>query len=200
LRIASDLGARVFGVILLGILSGRGIAQSIPASQHNLLAHDINGFALDMTVEQVRAVAHRPLELIGTGQAKVTVDGIQYDFGFSVLGRLFRIDSDQNLGNFIPDQAYADSLARKMSAKFGPPMDNQLPTGPLSWGGVSEKYQIAPGIVGTRETWSLSALLLGGYGQPITLHLKLMDFRIERRDLAKANAVPRSHAEDETKF
>jgi len=180
-------------------LSGRGIAQNKPTPQHELLAHDINGFALDMTVEQVKAIAHQPLETIGGGQAKVTVDGVQYDFGFSVLGHLFRIDSDQNLGNFIPDQAYADSLAQKMSAKFGPPMENDLPTGPLSWG-ASERYQIAPGMVGTRQTWSLSALLFGGYGQPITLHLKLMDLRIDRRDLARANAAPRSHAEDETKF
>jgi hypothetical protein len=129
----------------------------------------------------------------------VTLDGIKYDFGFSILGHLFRIDSDQNLGNFIPDQAYADTLAKKMTAKFGPPKYNGLPSAPLAWGFV-EPYRQADGSIMTRDTLSLSALLLGGYGQPITLHLKLMDFRIMRRDLAEANAAPRSRAEDKTKF
>jgi hypothetical protein len=135
----------------------------------------------------------------GRGQAKVTVDGIEYDLGFSVLGHLYRIDSEQNLGNFIPDQAYAGSLAKKMSAKFGPPNSNQLPDGPLMWG-FSEPYRQADGSVMNRDTVSLSAMLTGGFGLPITLHLKLMDFRIMRRDLAKANAAPRSRAEDNTKF
>lgn len=173
--------------------------KSREAPQHDLLAHDINGFALDITLEQVREIAHQPLELIGQDQAKVTVDGIKYDFGFSSLGRLFRIDSDQNLGYFIPDQTYANTLATKMTAKFGPAKYNGLPNAPLAWGYV-EPYRKPDGSIMTGDALSLSALLTGGYGQPITLHLKLMDFRIMRRDLAKFNALPRSRAEDNTKF
>lgn len=175
----------------------RPTTRELPS--HDLLAHDINGFALDMTLEQVREVAHRPLELIGGDQAKVTVDGIKYDFGFSSLGHLFRIDSDQNLGYFITDQIYANTLTKKMTAKFGPAKNNGLPNAPLTWGYV-EPFRDPNGSIMTRDTLSLSALLMGGYGQPITLHLKLMDFRILRRDLAKVNAVPRSRAEDNTKF
>jgi hypothetical protein len=177
----------------------RTASRSIASTRHDLLAHDINGFTLDMTVERVKAVADRPLHPIGGGQAKVTVDDIEYDLGFSVLGHLYRIDSEQNLGNFVPDQVYASSLAKKMSAKFGPPNSNQLPDGPLTWG-FSERYREADGAVMNRDTVSLSAMLTGGYGQPIVLHLKLMDFRIMRRDLAKANAAPRSSAVNKTKF
>jgi hypothetical protein len=164
----------------------------------DLAAHDLNGFALDMTVAQVRDAARRPLEMIGGGRAKMTVDGIEYDLGFSVLGHLFRIDTDQDLGHFIPDQKFANTLATKMTAKFGRPEINMLPQGPLSWD-CYEKYMNG-GVPMSRDTISLSALLNGGYGQPIVLHLKLMDFRIMRRDLAKANAEPRSRAEDNTKF
>ncbi len=51
-----------------------------------------------------------------------------------------------------------------------------------------------------RGTESLSAMLDGGYGQPVSLEMKLMDFRIMRRDLDKANAGPKSRAEQGAKF
>ena len=167
--------------------------------EHDLLAHDINGFALDMTVEQVQAHAHEPLEPLGGGQFKVVDEGVQYDFGFSVLGHLFRVDTDQNLGRFIPDATYARSLSEKMTAKFGPAVSDALPGGPMSWG-FDEAYRGGNGLVLTQSTVSLSAMLVGGYGQPVTLHLKLMDFRILRRDVAKANAGPRDRAVEKTKF
>ncbi len=187
------LSARLITVVAMALTCCRA-----PAQPCDLSAHDINGFALDMTVAQVQDAAHRPLEIIGGDQARVTVDGIAYDFGFSVLGHLFRIDTDQGLGHFTPDQAFSDSLAKKMTAKFGRPVNNMLPEGPLAWG-CSEPYMNGR-VPMSRDTISLSALLNGGYGEPIMLHLKLMDFRIMRRDLEKANAEPRSRAEDNTKF
>jgi hypothetical protein len=78
----------------------RHTSGSIPSTRHDLLVHDINGFALDMTVEQVKAVANRPLHPIGGGQAKSNSDGIEYDLGFSVLGHLYRIDSEQTLETY----------------------------------------------------------------------------------------------------
>jgi hypothetical protein len=165
----------------------------------DLLARNINGYSLDMTVQQVQAVAHESLRSIGAGQYLVTANGIDYDFGFSVLGHLYRIDSKQILGRFIPDEAFARILTKKLSDKFGPPQTNQLPGGPAFWQYV-EPYREAGGPVSNRITVSLSALLLGGSGQPISLNMKLMDFRIMRRDLARANAGPRSNAEDNTRF
>jgi hypothetical protein len=165
---------------------------------NGLLAHDINGFSLDMTVEQVAAVAHRPLSPLGGGQYKVTVDGIDYDFGFSVLGHLFRIDSKQPLGHFIPDGAFAATLTNKLSKKFGPPQSNQLPGGPAFWTFL-EAYT-TNGERLNREAESLSVMLGAGYGEPVSLEMKLMDFRIMRRDIEKLNSTPRSRAQSGIKF
>lgn len=168
-------------------------------SSNGLLAQDINGFSLDMTVEQVAVVAHRRLSSLGGGQYHATVDGIDYNFGFSVLGHLYRIDSRQNLGYFTPDEHFARTLTEKLSHKFGPPQRNQLPGGPVAWE-YFEQYRETGGPVINRTTVSLDAWVVGGWGQPILLNIKLMDFRIMRRDLARANSEPRSHAESGTKF
>ena len=63
-----------------------------------------------------------------------------------------------------------------------------------------EQYRDTGGLVLNRFTVSLSAMLMGGSGQPISLNMKLMDFRIMRSDLARANAGPRSRTEESTKF
>jgi hypothetical protein len=169
------------------------------AQKNGLLSHDINGFSLDMTVQQVAVVAHEPLSSLGGGQYQVNVDGIDYNFGFSVLGHLFRIDSKQQLGHFIPDGAFAATLTNKLSKKFGPPQLNQLPGGPASWEFL-EVYTNPNGQSVNRTTESLSAMLGGGWGQPISLEMKLIDFRIMRRDIAKLNATPRSRAQSDVKF
>jgi hypothetical protein len=141
LEIARYLNRRI-GLILTLAFVASVHAQTKP---HELLARDISGYGLDMTVAQIQAIAGKPLEPLGNNQYKVIVDGIKYDFGFSVLRYLFRIDSDQDLGRFIPDRIYAKSLADKMSAKFGPPNDNELPNGPLSWG-FSERVRNDNGV------------------------------------------------------
>ena len=182
------------GLVILISFLNPGRAQDV-----GLRSHDINGFALSMTVQEVTTVAHQPLTPLGRGQYQVKVDGVDYDFGFSVLGHLFRIDSKQELGRFIPDGAFGATLTNKLSKKFGPPQTNQLPGGPAFWRFL-EEYTDASGQRLNRETESLSAMLGGGYGQPVSLEMKLMDFRIMRRDLARANAAPKSRAQGDVKF
>ena len=169
------------------------------SANRELLARDINGYALDMTIQQVERAANQRLISLGGGQYKLSADGIEYDLGFSVLGHLFRIDSEQNLGYFVPDEPYTHALTSKLTAKFGAPQSNQLPGGPMTWEFL-ETYREGDGPAVNRTTVSLSALLMDDGGEPTTLHLKLMDFRIARRDLAIANVVPRSRAEQKTKF
>ena len=170
-----------------------------PRSSQELLANDINGFALGMTVLQVEHLAQRQLRPLGRGDYELDLKDRKYDFGFSILGHLYRVDYEQSLGRFNADDSYAANLTNRMTEKFGPPQTNQLPGGPISWE-FSELYQEAGGPIISRTTVSLAAWLTGGWGQPIMLNMKLMDFRILRRDLGNANAVPRSKAEDETKF
>jgi len=171
----------------------------VHAQKDDLLAHDISGYALDMTVAQVEAVAHTRLRPLGGSQYNLIAGGVKYNFEFSVTGHLFRIDSQQTLGRFLPDDSFARTLTRKLVTKFGPPDLNELPNGPISWEHFAT-YHERSGQVVNRPTISLSALLLGGWGEPITLNMKLLDFRIMGRDLSKANAIPRSRAEGDAKF
>lgn len=167
--------------------------------QQDLLAYDINGFKLDMTLKQVRAVAGHRLFYLGGGQFKTSVKGVDYNFGFSILGHLFRINSRQNLGQFIPDAAYTETVTEQLSAKYGPPQTNQLPGGPADWQFV-QPYSNPNGPVLNQITVELSAMLSGFGTEPKSFDMQLIDFRIVRRDLAKANAGPRSRAQESTSF
>jgi hypothetical protein len=188
-----------FRYVVLAICVWSGSSTFVRAQTNELPGRDLSGYALDMTIRQVEAVSHTPLQPLGGGQFKVTANGVNYDFGFSVLGHLFRINSMQNLGNFIPDAAFARTLTEKLSKKFGPPGSNQLPDGPIGWGAL-EHYTDTSGLRLNREAWGLSAYLTGGFGQPIELNMKLFDFRIMRRDLDRANAAPRTKAADGVKY
>lgn len=175
------------------------LASISQAQNQGLLSHDVNGVSLDMTVAQVTAAAGKELAALGRGQYEVDVNGIGYSFGFSALGHLYRIDSKQLLGHFIPDKAFALTLTKKLTNKYGPPQTNQLPDGPAMWGFV-ETYLNAYKLPVNRTTESLSVMLEAGYDRPVYLDIKLMDFRILRRDLERADTSPRSHAEGDMKF
>ena len=162
-----------------------------PAQENSLLAHDINGFALDMTVEQVTALADGPLVSAGSGQYQVSKEGIDYDFSFSASGHLYRIDSRQELPNFTPDAAFASDLTDRLAKKFGPPQSNQLPQGPAAWM-FQETYIGAKGEKLTRENESLIVLLAGGNGHPVSVEFQLTSPRIQRRDAQSPSAAPKS--------
>jgi hypothetical protein len=194
---------RFISALFVAAISLTGSAQTQAESRSQgkeLLARDINGYELGMTVEQVTALAHKPLTPLGGGYFKLSADGVDYDFEFSILGHLFLVNSVQGLGYFIPDAAFSRSLTDKLSKKFGTPQGNQLPEGPVQWGWRENVRDHPNDPPYSRPTVELSALLLGGYGQPITLHMHLIDFRIMRRDIETANAKPRSKAETKTKF
>jgi hypothetical protein len=161
-----------------------GASGAVSAQENALLAHDINGFALDMTVEQVTSLAKTPLVSLDGDQYGATVDGIDYDFRFSPLGHLYRIDSRQEIGTFTPDDAFAADLTERLAKKFGPPQSNQLPAGPASWL-FQEDYIDAGGQKLKRETESLTVLVKGGNGQPVAILFKLTAARILRRDTQK---------------
>jgi hypothetical protein len=161
-------------------------AGAVQAQEDGLLAHDINGFALDMTVEQVTSLANAPLVPAGGGQYKAKVDGINYNFGFSAQGHLFRVDSRQELGPFTPDANFANALTERLASKFGPPQANQLPDGPAFWK-FQEAYTDAKGQQLNRETESLLVMLTGKKGVSLAVEMMLMDLRIQRRDAGKAN-------------
>ncbi|MGA2654036.1 MAG: hypothetical protein ABSF28_26240 [Terracidiphilus sp.] len=163
-------------VILCSLFACTCIGQ-----QTGLLAHDLSGFTLDMTVDQVTAVAAKPLTQIAAGHYQVTVLGTDYDFGFTPLGHLYRIDSRQQLGLFTPDPAFAPTLSERLIKKFGQPLSNQLITGPAMWM-FEEPYAGPKGEKLTRETESLTVLVTGGKDEPVTVEMQLVAPRILRRD------------------
>lgn len=165
-------------------------AANAPTQQTSLLAHDLSGFALDMTVDQVASLANSALSTRGVGHYKVTIDTIDYDFGFSALGHLYRIDSRQHLGPFTPDTAFAATLTDRLSKKFGPPQSNQLPTGPATWKFL-ESYPGPKGEKLSRESESLTVLVAGRNGGPLAVEMQLIAPRIQRRDAGKPPASPR---------
>ena len=171
---------------LLGAFASTGSAQ-----ENGLLAHDINGFALDMTVEQVTALANVPLIPVGGGQYQGSKQGIDYDFSFSALGHLYRIDSRQELPDFTPDAAFASDLSDRLAKKFGPPQSNQLPQGPAAWMFL-EAYTGAKGEELARESESLIVLVAGGNGKPVSVEFQLSSPRIQRRDAQSPIVAPKS--------
>lgn len=164
-----------------------------------LAARDVNGISLGMTVADVAARLSTDLKPLGEGQFAAQAGNQTYDFGFSALGHLYRIDSHLDLGRFIPDRSFELSLAHQLAEKYGTPETGDVPSGVLWWT-FAERYQLNNGTVVTRETESLSASLGGGFGQPVTLDIKLMDFRIMRRDIEDLNRKPEMAAQARVQF
>ena len=161
-------------------------------------ARDLQGIRLDMTPGEVEQLTHARLRPLGRGDFKLEFNHTEFDLGFSPLGHLYRIDSDQPLGSFAPDLTFAATLTSKLTEKFGPPKSNMLPGGPIDWdlqAKVTDNNGTNP-----RELESLSAMLEGGYGAPIHLVMKMMDFRLLWRDQAIVNATPRNKAAEAAKF
>ncbi len=162
-------------------------ACSCIGQQTGLLAHDLSGFALDMTVDQVTAVAGKPLAQVAAGHYQVGIYGTDYDFGFTPLGHLYRIDSRQQLGMFTPDPAFAPTLTDRLIKKFGQPLSNQLIAGPAVW--MFEEPYVGPkGEKLSREVESLTVLVTGGKGDPVAVEMQLVAPWILRRDGGKGSS------------
>lgn len=183
--------------ITLGITSPASANTLCPIA-NCLAAHDINGIALGMTIQQLNKLFDGNLTDIGGGQFEGSKDGVNYDFGFTVLGRLYRIYSSQELGMFEPTSAIAKTLTDKLTAKYGAPEFNQLPGGTASWdyienvSGNTTPYN--------RFTETLTASFVEHYQAPTTLDLKLMDFRMLRQDAARRNEQPARDASSQIRF
>jgi len=179
--------ARITVSVVMALACALALIGAVHAQSAGLLAHDINGFALDMTLEQVKAAAAVPFTPLAEGQYKATVEGIDYNFGFSAQGHLYRIDSKQLLGMFAADAGLAAALTARLTQKFGSPLDNQLPAGPAFWR-FDEPYTTLAGKQSRRETESLLFALSGGNGQPLAAEMQLQDLRILRRDELKSGS------------
>ena len=178
------------------VIAAPAYAQA-PAIVSNLRASDVNGFRLGEPIAEVRARAR--LTPLGRGDFEAVVDGVSYNFGFTPGGRLYRIESTQTLGAFVPDRAFTVKLSDQLSTKYGPPASNSLPDGTALWTYAATVTQ-PDGSRTTSPTESLEVMLLGGYGQPVELNVKLLDFRYLWADEAARNADPSAAAGRALKF
>ncbi len=160
-------------------------------------ARDINGFELGMPIAD--AVKRVNVTFTQSELVQSTMDGIQYDFGVCPSGRIYRIQSSQPLGNFIPDEAFSQKLHSQLINKYGH-TDTSNPNN-LSWD-LIEDVRYSDGAVRLFKTNWMSALVSGsvGNGGPITLDMTLLDFRICWEGKRQMNQKPRNDANDKVVF
>lgn len=199
--------AVVFAVALGSIYASTGgdalaAAQERPHASvevpRGLKSTDVRGFHTGMTLQEVSARVR--LEPLGRGEFSAVQGDTKFDFGFTPLGRLYRIDSFQTLRPFAADYAMTARLTQQLTAKFGPPGQNQLPGGPASWS-YSVPVVEANGARTMRPAQTLSVMFQGGSGGgPVQLWIKLLDFPILWADQARMNSGPKAAAEQALRF
>lgn len=152
-------------------------------------ARDIGGFALGMSIREANKLS--PLEDIGNNGYRTTRDGIDYDFGVTPLGRIYRVQSSQRLGRFEIDATFLGSLSAKLAAKYGPTSDATTET--FDWQLIEPIKRTNGAILPFKTNWA-SAYVSASYFDGVTLEMKMIDFRILWQDDAKLNRKPRDRA------
>jgi hypothetical protein len=158
-------------------------------------ARDINGFELGMPIQE--AVKRVKVTFTQGELVESTLNDIEYDFGVCPSGKIYRIESSQPLGNFIPDEAFSQKLHTQLIEKYGR-TDISDPDN-LSWE-LIEKVRYSDGTILPFKTNWMSVLVSDGYGSPITLDMTMLDFRICWDDKRQMNQKPRDEANDKVVF
>lgn len=186
----------VIAVILVPAqLSASEPMSPVTAGQSATKARDINGFELGMPISGAISrvsVSYRQGDLVQS-----SLDGIEYDFSYCPSGRLYRIESRQRLGYFVPDQKFSSNLKAKLLTKYGATQSNASDS--FGWSLV-EPVNFSDGEVRLFKTNWFSVMLTGGYGTPIEIHMKMLDFRICWEDKVRLNKEPRDQAIDKVEF
>lgn len=167
----------------------------VSAGASATLARDINGFELGMPIAQ----AARRVQITYTQGELVqsVLNGIEYDFGVCPSGRIYRIQSSQSLGNFIPDEKFIGSLQSRLFRKYG--RTDTSSSGNWGWD-LIEPVRYSEGEIHPFKTNWFSVMVSGGNGSQITLEMTMLDFRICWEDKAQLNQQPRTEALDDVTF
>jgi hypothetical protein len=158
-------------------------------------ARDINGFALGMSIEEAEkrvTVTFSQGELVQS-----SLNGVQYDFGVCPSGQIYRIESRQQLGDFIVDKPFTDRLNAQLIEKYG-----TVATGSpdnLHWA-LIEPVRYSDGEVRLFKTNWFSVMVSGGVYSPVSLDMKMLDFRICWEGKEASNRQPRDEASDKIIF
>lgn len=186
-RIAVVIAAALMTVAGTAQAGGTG-EQSASPMRSATKARDIGGFTLGMKIRDAAQLA--PMKSIGNGGYQTVKDGIRYDFEVTRLGRIFRVDSEQDLGCFAIDTTFLHSLTAKLTAKYGPAHRSSSES--FEWSLVEPVKRADDQTLPFRTNWA-SAYVEGG-PEGVTVHVKLLDFRIMWQDEDKLNRAPNETA------
>lgn len=184
--------ACVFSAALLGSLPG--LAQSRSAPRSATLATDVNGFRLGMSVAQARSMA--PMTFIGGDQFEARNEGFTYNFGVTPKGRIYRVQSTQQLNRFVVDRQFVATLGQRLAGKYGKPTSQ---TGDVFHWALTEPVTDKFGETLPYTTMWMNAYI-GGFGVDPTLEITMIDFRILWADQATQNRPLRQQAEGRIQF
>lgn len=179
-------------LLMMGIISPAA-AQSAtggtaPIIRSATTARDIGGFALGMSIAEVKKIV--PITSLGNDNYQATRDGITYDFEVTCLGRVYRVASSQFLGHFEVDAAFRRSLASRLTAKYGPPSSMTADT--FDWELIEPATRSTGQVLPFKTMWASAYVSSGIDG--VTLEIKMLDFRIMWADEAAVNRAPRDKA------
>lgn len=152
-------------------------------------AREIGGFSLGMSIRDANRIS--PIEDIGNHQFRTTLDGIEYDFGVTQLGRIYRVQSSQFLGRVEIDAIFLRNLSAKLAAKYGPVGDATEET--FDWELIEPIKRTNGAVLPFKTNWA-SAYVSSTDGAGVTIEIKMIDFRIMWQDDAKVNRTPRDKA------
>lgn len=171
-----------------GPVGAADVGGRVPPVRSATKARDIGGFALGMHIRDAAKLS--PMQNIGNGEYQTSKDGIEYDVAVTRLGHIYRVDSSQPLGRFVIDDTFLRSLAAKLAAKYGPPVSATSET--FKWSLIEPVKRTGGEALPFETNWA-SAYVEGG-SDGVTVHIKLIDFRVMWTDYAQLNRAPRDQA------
>lgn len=185
-------------VLLAASAPSASLAQNVSAPQmaSATTARDINGFQLGMNISEVRSRMN--LEHLGFETFTGTHEGVEYAFGFTPQGRLFRIQSSQRLGRFEPDRQFARNLSGRLIQKYGPPARSHLPTGTAEWELIQPVTRADGQRVPFRTMWF--TVMVGTDMDGTTLDMTMLDFRLLWADQEANNREPARRGTEAIRF
>lgn len=190
----------VFGVVF-GLMASSAHAtckdiNNFPIEKSATKARDVNGFKLGMSYSEISKISK--IDHIAFETYETVHNGIKYEFGLTNLGRVFRIESYQNLGTFKPDERFYNAVALKLMTKYGKSTRGMTVSAPLGWSLIEKISDTVSGVRNFATNYADAAIKMTTEG--VVLHIFMLDHRIVWQDQYKQNCKPARKGEAKVKF
>jgi hypothetical protein len=187
--------------IFLGLMASPASAacqngNNFPIEKSATIVRDVNGFELGMSYAEISKISK--LEYLGGHTYETVHGGINYVFGLTELGRIFRIESSQNLGSFDPDEEFYNAVALRLMTKYGKTTRGLTASAPLGWGIVEKVSNTVSGIRNFATNHAGASVTPTTEG--VVLNIFMLDHRIVWQDQYKLNCEPTRKGEAKVKF